>query len=161
LSDLCLPSIIVDHVEGESKGQIVSSETQKFLRKLMSIPLKTIQDECNKTNEYRDLWNTINPNNMMTEYGLEYTTYMEGIRELDPAFLLTCPCTVRRNVWERYPDALFPEIANNHYAAAAVSHPTVLTLDLLNPVLHVFLPTLELKNSTITWIIYSLQSDTH
>ena len=157
MSGLCSPPIIVEQTQGKDKGQFANTETQRILRKIMTIPLQRIQDECNKVaSKYRDLWNAKNPNDMMIEYGLQYTTYKDGLGELDPAFLLTCPSTIRMNIWELYVDAIFPEKKNNRNAAAAVSFPNISPseIDLQNPILHVFLPTLEVSGLIIRWTDY-------
>jgi hypothetical protein len=86
MSGLGSSHIIIEPVQGGDKGQFVSTETQKILRNIISIPLQEIQGECNKVaDEHRDLWNTKNPNDIMTEYGLPNTTYKDGLRELDPS----------------------------------------------------------------------------
>ena len=81
---------------GGSKGQIINSETLRILRQLMSIPLQTIENECNRVaNLYRELWSLQDAYKIMNEYGLEHITYGKGIRELYPPFLLTCPTSIR------------------------------------------------------------------
>jgi hypothetical protein len=153
MSGLCSPPIIVEQTQGKDKDKFVNTETQRILHRIMTIPLQRIQDECNKVaNKYRDLWNTKNPNDIMNEYGLPITTYKDGLRELDPAFLLTCPSTIRLNICELYIDAKFPKEKNRNVASCvSFSRISSSEIDLQNPILHIFLPTLEVKDSTITW----------
>jgi hypothetical protein len=163
MSGSCLPHITIEPVQGGEKGQFVSSETQKILRKLLSIPLQRIEDECNKVaGKYRNLWNTKNSSDIMNEYGLPNTTYKDGLRELDPEFLLSCPSTIRMYIRDVHVDAILHEKKNNHDAAAAVSFSKTSTseIDLQNPSLQVFLPTLEVKDSKIIWIHRPLTSFT-
>ncbi len=116
----------------------------RVLHKIMSIPLQRIEDECNNVaNEYRNLWNTKNPNDMMIEYSLQYTTYKDGLRELDPVFLLTCHRTIRINILNSRANTIDPTKSPDT-AAAVLPHPT-------DPILYVFLPALEVNNKKIIW----------
>ncbi|MGI0043830.1 MAG: hypothetical protein ACRD47_08970, partial [Nitrososphaeraceae archaeon] len=131
MSGLCSPPIIVEQVQGKDKGQFINTRTQKILRQIISIPLQRIQDECNRVaNEYRNLWNSKNPNDIMIEYGLPNTTYKDGIRELDPAFLLTCPSTIRMNILDSRINTIDPTKSPDASLA-------VYDLDPRNPILYV------------------------
>jgi hypothetical protein len=144
MSGLCSPPIIVAPVEGGYDGQFVNTETQKILRKVFSIPLQRIQDECNRVADvYRNYWNTKNPNDIMIEYGLPNTTYKDGLRELDPAFLLTCPSIIRMNILNSRVNTM-DSTKSPDVAAGVLPHPT-------DPILYVFLPTFKIKDSTIVW----------
>ena len=93
------------------------------------------------------MWITKNPNDFMVEYGLERTTYGSGIRELDPPFLLAAPLTIHIQVFDCRIDVLDSQYSTNREAAAGVT-----SGDPMNPKLMLFLPTLEVINSTITWV---------
>lgn len=142
-----MTDIYVDWVQGGSKGQTIYSETRRILDRLFSLDLHYIEKECNRVaNAYRNIWSTKNPNDFMIEYGLEYTTYESGIRELNPPFLLAAPLTVHIQVFDSQIDELYPQYSANSNAAAGVLYG-----DPMNPKLMIFLPTLEVTNSTITW----------
>lgn len=102
MSGLCSPSIIVlELVQGGSKGQFVCSETQRILLKIMTVSLQTIQDECNSVaGGCRISWISKKPNEMMNEngYRLPGITYKDGLKELHPQFLLSCPSTIRISI---------------------------------------------------------------
>jgi hypothetical protein len=142
-----LTDVYVDRIDGGAKGQTIYSETRKILDRLLSIDLHDIENECNRIAKvYHGIWSTKNLNDFMVEYGLEHTTYGSGIRELDPPFLLTAPLTVHIQVFDFRVDVLYLQYSNNREAAAAVP-----SGDPMNPKLMIFLPTLEVINSTITW----------
>lgn len=144
-----LTDVYVDGIDGRAKGQTVYSETRKILDRLLSIDLHDIENECNRVAKlYHGIWSTKNPNDFMVEYGLEHITYGSGIRELDPPFLLTAPLTIHIQVFNSCIDVLDPQYADNCEAAAATA---VNPADPMNPKLMIFLPTLEVTNSTITW----------
>lgn len=149
MSGLSSPHIsITEPVQGGDKGQFISTETQKILRKIISIPLQRIQGECNKVaNEYHDLWSTKNPNDKITEYGLESTTYEKGIIELDPPFSLITPSTIRISILNSRINTM--DSSKSPDASSAVND-----LDPRNPILYVFLPTLEITGPIIRWTNY-------
>jgi hypothetical protein len=67
-----LVDIYVDRIDGDSKGQIVYSETRRIFDELFRLDLHYVEDECNRVaNLYRDIWSRKNPNDFMIEYGLE------------------------------------------------------------------------------------------
>jgi hypothetical protein len=144
-----LTDVYADRIDGASKGQAIYSETRRILDRLFRLDLHHVENECNRVaNSYREIWSLKNPNDFMIEYGLKHTTYANGIRELDPPFLLTPPLTVHIQVLDFRIDVLDPQYSNNRETAAA----TVLNpADPKNPKLMIFLPTLELTSSTITW----------
>jgi hypothetical protein len=138
--------ILVERVEGGDRGQIVSFETQKILNMLLSFGVENIQNECNNVaNHYRDLWSKRNPTDFMTEYNLQDISYECGIRELYPQFLLVEPSTIRLNVLNSCLNELYPQYLDRRNVAAAVFPGP------MNPVLMIFLPTLEVNGLTITW----------
>lgn len=135
-----IPIIITEQVQGGNKGQVIYLETQRILNLLMDIPLQRIQDECNRVaNQLRDRWSTRNPKDLISEYNLYFTTYGDGIRELDPPFVLTRPSSIRINILDSKDDS-------NPEGAANV---TTFLNDPLNPILRIFLPAL---NVIIRWI---------
>lgn len=135
-----LVTIQVRRVEGEDKGHKVSEVTQEHLCTFLSLDITNIRNECNNlSNKYRALWGLKNPSDFMSEYGLPNTSFGDGIRELDPPFLLRLPSTIRIDVL----DLQYPK---DRYTPAAVNFQ-----DLMNPVLVIFLHTLEVRGSTITW----------
>ncbi len=141
--------VLVERVDGGDRGQIVSFEVQKILNMLLSLGVEYIQNECNSVaNHYRDLWSKRNPTDFMTEYGLQDVTYESGINELYPSFSLVEPCTIRLNVLNSRMNELGPQYSDKRDVAAGVLP------DAMNPVLMIFLPTLEISGSTITWINY-------
>jgi hypothetical protein len=145
-----LTDIYVDRIDGGTKGQTVFSETRRILDKLFSIDLHRIENECNKVaNLYRDKWARKNPNDFMIEEDLQHTTYENGIRELHPPFSLTAPSIVHIQVFDFCIDVLDPRYSNNRKTPAATEFNPA---DPENPKLMIFLPTLEVINSTITWI---------
>ena len=140
-----MPILIQRSVEGDNKGKLVYFETKRILDTLFNINLQKIQEECNRVaNMYRDMWSSKDPNELMIEYGLEYTTYESGIKELDPPFSLNAPASIRIYVLDSRIDRLDPTKSPD--ACSAVD-----PQDLQNPMLYVFLPTLEITNSTIIW----------
>jgi hypothetical protein len=144
-----LTDLYVDRIDGDSTGQTVYSETRRILDKLFSLDLHRIENECNKVaNLYHEKWTRKNPNDFMIEEDLQHTRYENGIRELHPPFLLTAPSTVHIQVFDFRIDALNPQYSNNREAAAAT---IVNSADPTNPNLMIFLPTLEIVNSMITW----------
>jgi len=148
MSNSGLPIIHIEQIQGGHKGQFVNSETQRILSRLMSIPLQSIQDECNRVaNSRREKWKNKDQNAMMIEEGLTNIPYKQGIRELDPSFLLTAPLNIHAQILDFHLDALYPQQSANREAAAGVPSGG----DPMNPKLMIFLPTLEVKNSSITW----------
>ena len=128
-------------IDGGDKGQAVYSETIKILDRLFRLDLHYVENECNRVaDSYREKWSTKNPNDFMIEYDLEHTTYANGIRELYPHFLLDIPSSVYIHVY----DYLYS--SNRETPALTVVNPA----DPKNPNLMIFLPALELINSTIT-----------
>ena len=133
----------MDRVDGGQKGQTVSSETQRILNRIMSQSIQKIQAECNRVaNLRREKWKDKDQNAMMIEEGLPNISYKQGIRELDPPFSLTCPASVHMNILDS---------VSSHNPKVAAQVITNLS-DRLNPKLEVFLPTLDVKGSTINWI---------
>jgi hypothetical protein len=109
----------------------------------MALPILKIQDECNRVaNLYREKWRAKDQNAMMIEEGLPNISYKQGIRELDPPFLLTSPSSVHMSI-------LNLVNSPNPKVAAKV---LINLSDYLNPKLEVFLPTLDVGVSTICWI---------
>jgi hypothetical protein len=140
-----LPILIPRNVEGENKGKLVFFEIKKMLDTLFSIDLERIQQECNRVAIiYRDKWSTKNPNKLMIEEGLEHTSYGNGIIELDPPFLLNTPVSINIYVLNSRVDRIDSTKSPDACAAVNVQDPQ-------NPLLYVFLPTLEVINSTIIW----------
>jgi hypothetical protein len=143
--------IRVERVEGGDRGQIVSLETQKILNMLLSLGVENIQNECNSVaNRYHNLWNKRNLTDFMTEYDLQHISYECGIRELYPPFSLIEPSTIRLNVLNSCMNELGPQYSDKRDVAAGVFF-----LDTMNPVLVIFLPTLEVSGLTITWKNYA------
>ena len=124
----------------KTKGTRLARLLKNIFVHFLSLDITNIRNECNNlSNKYRALWGLKNPSDFMSEYGLPNTSFGDGIRELDPPFLLRLPSTIRIDVLDlRYP--------NDRYTPAAVNFQ-----DLINPVLVIFLPTLEVRGSTITW----------
>jgi hypothetical protein len=111
----------------------------------MTVSLQTIQDECNRVaGGCRISWIAKKPNEMMNEnvYRLPGITYKDGLKELHPQFLLSCPSTIRISI-------LDSRIDNSSDVCAVINDD-----DPPNPVLSVFLPTLELNGSTIKWTFH-------
>ena len=136
-----MTDIYVDRIDGGAKGQTVCSEARRILDRLFRLDLRNVQNECNRVADlYRERWSAKNPNDFMVEYNLEHTKYAGGIGELDPPFLLTAPLTVHIHVY----DCLYP--SNRETPAITV----VNSADPKNPNLMIFLPTLQVTNSTIT-----------
>ena len=84
-----------------------------------------------------------NPNDMMIEHRLEDITYKDGLKELDPPFLLTCPSSIRISI-------LDSRIEKPSDVSAAINDQ-----DPQNLILCVFLPTLKVDGSVITWTNHS------
>ena len=142
-----MTDIYVDRIDGGTKGQTVYSETRRILDQLFRLDLRKVENECNRVAAlYREKWNAIDPNDFMLEYNLEHTTYADGIRELHHPFSLTMPLTVHIQFFDSRIDTIYPQYTANREAAAGV-----LSGDAMNPKLMIFLPILEVTNSTITW----------
>jgi hypothetical protein len=141
LTDVC-----VDSIGGGPKGQTMYSETKRILDMLFRIDLHVVENECNRVaKSYRNVWNAKNPSDHMIKEYLPNLTYREGVKELYPDFLLTAPSTVHVRIFDLYMDTLNSEYAPNHDAAAGVlPHPS-------DPILMIFLPTLEVEGLKITW----------
>jgi hypothetical protein len=140
-----LPILISRSVEGENKGKLVFFETKKMLDTLFSIDLERVQQECNRVATfYRDKWSIKDPNELMLEEGLEHTTYGNGIVELHLPFMLNEPASINIYVLNSHIDGIDPTKSPDACAAVNFQDPQ-------NPILYVFLPTLEVINSTIIW----------
>jgi hypothetical protein len=123
-------------VEGGEIGSTVASSVEVF-----SLGVKNIQDECNNVaNKYRILWSLKPPTNLMREYDLN-VTYVDGRRELQPAFELE-PITIDGKILDCY----YP---GDLLTAATIQHSID---DSMNPLLTIYAKSLQAKGSTtIVW----------
>jgi hypothetical protein len=86
MSDPCSPAIILEKVQGGSKGLIINSETLRILRQLMSIPLQTIENECRK-DRYRPRYDE-DGNELWSMDGHSYSTILQRPCDKSPHIIL-------------------------------------------------------------------------
>ena len=100
--------------EGGDKGEVVNSVTLEILNRLTNIPVQSFQDELNRVAGLRrERWRNKIQNTMMIEERLPNISYAQGIRELDPSFLLNAPSFIYVRILDLRVDDLNPKYSAN------------------------------------------------
>jgi hypothetical protein len=136
-----LPPIIWEIIEGGKIGHNIADRTQVLIADFFLLGIKRIEEECNKvSSKYLSLWEAMPSTDLLKEYHLNIT-YQDGCRELKPTFQLFEPSSIRSRIFDSCLE-LRPD------TPALIQHSIG---DPLNPILLLFLKTLEIKNSGIFW----------
>ena len=135
-----MPIISYEVIEGGQKGQKVAMATTLAINKFFSLGVVNIQNECNSVaRRYRAVWNTKPSEQKMSEYHLQDTTYVQGISEILPDFVLFEPTAIHIHMF-------------NGYCPSNPGIPAITVQSMenrMNPTLIIYLEILEVRDSTI------------
>jgi hypothetical protein len=136
-----LPLIIRGEFEGGDNGNFVGSEAIRILNILKSLGIESIQDECNRVlNEHRERWAVRPPDDNADELGF-LITYRNALRELERPFVLSAS------------DSILVEVKNSRSTRNAQTGASAVFINrnTRNPLIWIYLPTLEIRDSMIIW----------
>jgi hypothetical protein len=136
-----LPAIIWDLIEGGQKGQTIALSVKSLINGFFALGIENIYNECNNVSlKYRALWAPRPSTDLMSEYNLPIT-YKEGSKELESEFKLFEPSSIRIRII----DSLYQE---NAQVPAMIEHSLI---NPTNPLLTIYLKSMEVIDSKITW----------